>query len=637
MLRSIGIATVTLLISGLASCGAAADWVLVTESDAPEALSDNVVRLQADLASLTGKPVAVVDAASLTDGQRATANLIVVGRWASNPLAEQIAKTRGLKRPKIEGPDWARMQAYAVATVDDAENGGEVVFAMGEGVSGAVHAVSHLRTHFRSEKEELSLDGAVPGEGFQAFSPSFEERAVYYNLAFDQLGEQTPLNWDDADWERWIDKIVCCQLTHVYFCLWSDYLCFPDSPETAGDDDRLRHERLQRMIRLAHRRGLKVGYLFAPTTVPQALFKANREELEASIVYTEHGFPVICSAADGEIEMNGRKWRGAWELMTEMYGRQLELLSEADLFQLWFYDPGGCLCGPEKHDCRGHQADRMMQQVEHFFAVAREANPECRFEVSLWPIWAIEADYEIEYRDEFLAKLERFAKSQPGLPLRISDTVSGPGTTLIDASRLGIPSNAFVFPTNVESGCSLLTPMLAFLGDMVAEGREHGVQSIHHMRIEEPMKFANTFTAARLFWDVEMPPEETVREYAGWVANGDKAAADQIERALLRLDHFMSDGADQVDHAAVGAEIETLVGSALASLGDEQAGELEWLRTTARAVAVIGRAIDDPNQQEELSKEFAQLMHDSPTFSTSTTSLSKYIAWVSKGWSAEHF
>jgi len=640
MHRLVRPALILFAVAGVATSCFAAPWVIVTESQSPDSLSDNVAGLKRDLEALTNDSVTIANSESISPEQQSEANLILVGRWGSNPLAQKTAEEQKLQRPEVTGADWSRRQAYAVAACERADDGGQLFFAMADDVPGAVNGVSHLRTRVRGVDGQLHLAGASNGDAapsLKTFAPSFEERAVYYNLAFESLQSQTPLNWNDEEWEYWIDKIVCCQLTHVYICLWSDHVYFPGSPDTAADSQRLRHEVLQRMIRYAHRRGLKLGYLFAPTTIPPALFKANRDVITATISYADHGFPVACSAAEGEVRMGDRTWNGSWELMTDIWDRQLELFKEVDLVQLWFYDPGGCFCGEDKQNCRGLQAERMMQQVKHFHATAQRVNPDSQFEVALWPTWALEPDLKVNYRGEFLDQLTTYANSQSGPRVRVADTVEGDDNAFREASRRGLQSNGFIFPTNVETGCSLLVPMVDFLGDVVAQAKSHNLSSIHHMRIEEPMKFPNTFSAARLYWDVSTPPKETLRDYAGWVANDNAASADNIFEALVRLDQFMRLGAEKADHAALGAEIETRVQAALSSLGEEKSAELEWLQTTARATKIIGQAIDTPDKTAALSDEFNTLMRGSKTFATSTAPLSNYVAWITKGWSTESF
>lgn len=281
----------------------------------------------------------------------------------------------------------------------------------------------------------------------------------------------------------------------------------------------------------------------------------------------------------------------------------------------------------------------MMEQVDYFASYARKVNPESRFEVSLWPIWALEPKYDVRYRDAFFKLLSQYVQvqSRHGQIIAVSDSVTHPDTTLRLANTLGIGTNGFVFPTNVESGCALLTPMLEFLAITARQALEHNVQSIHHMRIEEPMKFANTFFASRFYWDVQSTPEDALRHYAGWIANTNRQSAERLQEALLLLDRFMCLGANRQDHAAIGTKIRDLVETAAAGLEPDRTKDMEWLLTTSRAIDLIGRAIAEPDRSDQLSEEFATLMSNSPTFATSRTPLKKYVAWITKGWNQEHF
>ena len=613
------------------------NWLIVIEDNAPSPISENAAALRNELSDLCKKPVEVVTCSSLAEQDSQDANLIVVGRYNKNSCAKPVLAKHSATTDLLQETSLTKQQGYLLIVDVDEQTKKKTIVSVGEDVLGAVYGISHLRTHFRRNDAGVYLDTDFKSP--RVYSPSFPERGVYYNLAWEHMGRQTPLNWDDEQWEYWIDRLICAQLTHVYFCLWSDHLYYPGTPDTGGEDDRLRHQHLQHMIRYAHRRGMKVGYLFTPTTVPRSIFKANSENLKASISYVDHGFPVVCSAATAKIEFGDKTWDNAWQLITELYSRQIELFSEADLFQLWLYDPGGCFCGPDKFNCREHQATRAMQQVDYFCQVARQANPDCDFEVSLWPVWALEPAYEVDYQDELLDLLARYANSnsKQGRPIRISDTLQGNENALPGAQKLGMKANGFIFPTNVESGCSLLNPMLAFLSETVRNGSKYNLQSIHHMRIEEPMKYANTYLASRFYWQVEVPPEDALRSYVSWVANTDAEAADHLYEALSLLERFMCDGKEEQDHAKNGQRIQEHVDSALTLLGAEKAEELEWLRTTARAVRIIGLAIEEPMRNDSLSKQFSELMSTSPTFSTSTAHLDKYVAWISKGWSKENF
>ena len=633
------LAAILAIVSLAAQLGHALDWTIVAEPDPPVALAENVMAMRRELSELLGQEIAMRSATELTDEERKH-NLIVVGRFAHQ---HYDLRTHSFTiAQKIPDDQIAKSQGYVVMQ-SPLSTERTTIAAMGWEVAGAVYAVSHLRTHLRLHRSQLRLDAnqKLPDNAAyqEMFVPAFAERGVYYNLAFSRLGRQTPLNWNDDDWRFWIDKIVCSQLTHIYFFLWSDSLYFPWAPETSGDDNRVRHETLKRMIRYAHKRGLKVCYLFTPTTVPPSIFEANRATISASIVYAEHGFPVVCSAVTDSISYGNHSWSGTAALMKDIYQHQLEQFQEADQFQLWFYDPGGCFCGPQRQNCRAHQTLRLMEQLDYYHSLAKRLNPACQFEVSLWPVWALEADFKIRYRDGLLHALAQFRAAENGMrhPLRISDSVTNPDTTLLQAQELGIETNGFIFPTNVETGCSLLIPMVEFLHNAVKHAQKARVSAIHHMRIEENMKFANTYFASRFYWDPNQQPHQVVEHYAGWVANSNPEAARQLAHAIQLLDQFMSEGSGMANHSETGVQIEHLIESALQGLGETKRPQLEWLATTAKAVQLIGRAIDNPEEMEELTVEFVQVMESSPTFRTSTTPLSKYVAWVSKGWKTENF
>ena len=643
VLRYLLTITLSLLVSARAFGATAHRWVIVTSENPPDPVADNVDALQKELSDLTGRSIPIVTCSSVTEERWGQSNLILVGRYQHHARVRAILAERHPPNPLESESEFARSQGYLIAVEPHEKNSPRTILAVGWDTPGAVYAISHLRTHFRAKDSRLTLDVEKSPDSSAPFQkiyrPSFEERGVYYNLAWEDLGRLTPLHWNDDDWEYWIDKLVCAQLTHLYFFLWADDLYFPKSPETAGEEARVRHERLQRMIRHAHRRGLKVGYLFTPTQIPSGIFRANERLLKASVVYAEHGFPVVCSEVPDTLSLDGNHWDGAWDLMLDIYRRQIEWFHEVDGYQIWFYDPGGCFCGPDKYDCRGHQALRMMEQVDRFYTIARKANPRARFTVSMWPVWALEPIYQVRYRDAFLDLLSRYAAAygKPDRIFAVTDTLTNADTTLGEARKRGFRTDGFIFPTNVETGCHLMVPMLEFLERSVQRGREYGVQAIHHMRIEEPTKFANTYFASRFYWNADQTSTEVLRQYAGWVANSNPESAERLHEALSLLDHFMCDGPALRDHAACGARIRELVESALRPLGPGKAREYEWLLTTGRAAAMIGRAIDFPEQREELAERFAALVRDSPTFSPSKTPLEKYVKWIAKGWKKENF
>jgi hypothetical protein len=618
-------------------------WLIVSGDDEPAAVADNIEKLRQELSVLSGRAVGLVNASSLAETQRKQCDLVVVGHIQRNALAREILKACSSDGALEQGSPHAREQGYVVAVEPARESRGAVIAAVGRGDLGAVYGVSHLRTRMQSSNSQLHLDvdgkQASTGSFQQVYCPRFEERAVYYNMFLNDMGRLTPSGWSDDDWQFWIDKLVCSQLTHIYFFLWSDSLYFTKSSVTGAERNRVLHDRLKEMIRHAHRRGLKVVYHVSLTQIPHDIFEANKETVKATIEYVDHGFPVICSAAPGRIVLGGQPWENARELMADIYGQQIEGFREADGFQIWFYDPGGCFCGTDRQNCSSRQAARLMEQMQSFHAMIRRANPRADLTVSLWPTWVLEPTYKVQYRDEFLDLLAAYARdpANAGTSITITDTLNHEHTGLPLARQRGFRLNGFVFPTNVESGCVLFTPLLAFLKQTVKRGENLGISAIHHMRIEESSKFANTFFAACYFWNPDRSPEDVLRHYARWIANTNAESADRLCRAITLIDSFMCDGAGGQTHAARGAEICSLVESAFRSLPAEKTQEHEWLLTTARALAVIGEAVDHPDRTEDLSSRFSAIMRDSPTLARTATPLKHYVKWITRGWTLENF
>lgn len=641
----------TLLVALVMACTAgtltlAADgerpWMIVAGDNEPTPVMENVKRLQGELSLLTGQPIEVRSADSVTKDLRSKFHLILVGQYHRNGLARTTLDSRQLSDPWKTEPQFARQQGYVVIVEPGGETEGKSILAIGWDELGAVFAVSHLRTHFQASNRQLFLDCETsPNDSAfvqEIHRPSFEERGVYYNVTLNHPAGLTPASWDEQDWSYWLDQLVCAQLTHVYFFLWSDSLYYPKSPKTSGERNRLLSERLQEMIRLAHLRGLKVGYHFVPTHIPSDLFAANKDVLQAKVVYAENGFPIACSAVSERLRYEGHTWNGASDLMSDIYAGQIEQFREADTFQIWFYDPGGCFCGPEQHNCRNLQALRLMEQLDTFVAITRRLNPKSRLIVSLWPIWVLEPMYNVEYHDELLDMLKRYAQaySEQGDLITVTDSVIG-STYLPAAGERGLRLNAFVYPTNVETGCCIVVPMLETLKVAVDNARQFNAAAIHHMRIEERTKYANTFLASRFYWDADITPEQALRQYVHWIANTNHKSAEELQQALMLLDQFMCRGADKVKHATVGVRIRELIDSAITKLEPEKARELEWLTTTGRAVEIIGQAVNAPERNEELSQKFNQLIAESPSFSSCRVDMTRYVKWVTKGWNEEHF
>lgn len=331
------------------------------------------------------------------------------------------------------------------------------------------------------------------------------------------------------------------------------------------------------------------------------------------------------------------------DLMTDAWGNQIEMFKDADEFQIWFYDPGGCMCDTSRYNCKGLQAERLMEQVDTFTQIIWTKNPAATISVSAWPIWALESEYGIRYRESFLDQLKTFFSIDFDR-ITVADSVDHGDSVLIQAGQRGFRLNGFVFPTNVETGYPFVIPMLDYLKSAVNLGKTRQVDAMYCMRIEEGSKFPNTFFASRYFWDDTLSRDEVARQYARWVANTNPEAAEKLFQAFILLDTFVDDGSAVQDHEAKGAQIRDLVESALTLLSAEKQDELEWLLTTARAMAILGEAVehkDDAQRMQTLRTQFSSLMYASAAFEDfapyAGSRFSDFVNWLDQGWASIHF
>lgn len=626
------------------------DWIIVCGEDASTAETENILKLKSELSALISGNVGIASADILTATQETQSNLIVVGQYGSNSRAKQILDQHLLSDPFSADPSFVQEQGYVVSVYpDELAAGKKVYLASGWGQIGSVYAISHLRTHLQASNGELYLDVESSPSDWSSheelFRPDLAERAIYYNIAYGiSYGALTPDNWTDAQWRYWIDQLVCAQLTHVYFFLWGDLeVYFPPSNICRTERNRILHERLQNMIEYAHLRGLKVTYLFSPSIVPKDIFEANKDLIKATINYVDHGYPVVCQAVPDTFSFGTYSWAGVMDFMIDVYENEIEWFKEADEFHLWFYDPGGCFCDSSHYDCRGHQAERLMEQVETFVPIIWNKNPEARIGISTWPIWVLEPEYGVSYRGAFLDALKTWFLSDMDR-VTVVDANDHPDTCLIAARARGFRLNGFVYQTNVETGYPFLIPMLDYLESHARISLVREVDALYAMRIEEGSKFPNTYFASRYFWNRGLTQNEVVNSYSRWVANSDLLAANELLQALLLLDSFSNDGSAGQDLEAKGAEIRQRVEGALQRLDLAKQNQLEWLLTTAKAMEILGEAVEhqnDPQRVEQLRNQFVALMQGSEAFQgfapVASWKFDEILPWLDRGWWAGRF
>lgn len=624
------------------------DWLLVIGENMGVAELNNLHPLQREVSDLLGYSLPRVFASQLTETQKQTHHLILVGRYSANSLAREILDAHGDSDPFASEPAFVQEQGYTVGVHPDGLSPGRtVITAIGWGELGAVYAMSHLRTNFQYLDDQLVLQ-----TGQRIFKPDIEERAIYYNIAYGGSFENlTPDLFQEEDWEYWIDKHVCSQLTHIYFFLWGNLeLYYPKSPISSTERNRRLHESLQHMILYAHTRGLKVHYMFVMTLVPYDIFDANitrLPNLKASSVYADWGSEVVCQAEPGQIVLGNHTWNGALDLMVDAYGNEIVQFKEADGYIVTFYDPGGCWCGPNKYDCKGLQDQRLMEQTQAISERILSINPDADICAFLWPIWELESSTYIgwRYRDGYLNRLKTYF-AQDMDRITVLDTVTRTDSTLVEARQKGFRLNGFLFATNVETAYVFVNPMLKYISDNVGFGRNYGVSALSFHRNEEGGKYPNSYIASQMMWDIDRNARDVVRDYCRWIANTNTTAQEKLYQAFLLLDEFHCNGSATQDLEAKGQQIRSLISTAIARLPERKQTELEWLKTTGEAIAIFGKAVESKNDPDIVESQRAlmySLLNNSPTFKSAawmmleTTRFTKYLDYIHAGFDVSNY
>jgi hypothetical protein len=398
------------------------------------------------------------------------------------------------------------------------------------------------------------------------------------------------------------------------------------------------------MIEEAHRLGMKVSFLMTTTMIPDDIFKAN-PQIKAEIVYADHGFSVINPSSNEPVRFGEYEWANVWDLMHDLFDNELEQFKALDELQHCFYDPGGSFDQVSK----ANQAEVLMRQVREFTVVARKLNPGMKYSINLWPVWALEKEYRVSYRNEFLDQLKDYYAGESQPQVIVYDSIDEPDTSLKQAHARGIPVGGFIFPTNVESGYPFVTPLLGYLSQVLnidyGEFTSKELFGTYFMRIEDGTKVPNSWFASELMWDAKTTPAELTQSYGLWAANGNSAAAKKLAKAMAKLESFTTLGADKQDMAASGQQIESLINDGVAQLPEKDQNRLEWLQTTGQLMRILGEAAEgsgDDAQLARLQAEFVDALTQSHLMKSLVddaggTSFRSNVEQLKKGWNSERF
>ncbi|MFM7322508.1 MAG: hypothetical protein ACKO5K_13430 [Armatimonadota bacterium] len=435
------------------------------------------------------------------------------------------------------------------------------------------------------------------------------DRGVYLNIGAPVPGI-TVHDWSDARWETYLDRIRRAGATTLHFHVWQDVLSdFACAPERRADNRRL-HERLQTMIRRARRRGLRTVFLMAPTFVPRPIFDAH-PRLHAEIEYVDHGFPCLCPSRDA-----------TWPLIEAFLTHEWNWFRECDAYQLWFYDPGGCVCDR----CRADLCAPLLRQIDLAERVVRRASPRARVEISLWPVWAWERILKRPFGEELLDRVA--ARRERARPV-VVDSAEGDDAFLEEAKARGFQAHGFQFSANVETPFVFFHPLTRYFEETTTRLRAKRVDGALVHALNPAPKELSTLIGLRTLTRPDDPTSRRIRD-ACRIHLGDRAAADRLAPHLERWESLL--GAPKPDPGAA-TDLARDVDIALGAL---RSAEADAVRTSIRAVAEI-LAPDTQTLPERLTKLLgasAMFRAFAPVAAAEHAALRTF---VDTGWNSVHY
>lgn len=511
------------------------------------------------------RPLAAPAVLELGDSVDAVVAARIRRQWehAADERPGRAGRLRVTVDPRMPG------QSYRLQAADDG------VDVTAGSALGAAYGVAEVVTSTWSVDGRALLHLLTSGEVRRPLAPT---RTMYFNVARNLSHPGiTPDTWDTSEWEAVVDALVAARYSRIAFYLWADCeLAYPGTAAFA--QNLLLHERLRHAMRYAREWGLEAAYWFAPMAVPQELAE-QRADLRSPAPYPP-GYPALCPSRPGSLELAEHVYRG-----------ELEWFAEADAFQIWFYDPGGCFCT----QCRPHLAEVAFAQATHFAALIRRLAPHAQVEISAWPVWANEQQFGVDYREAFVAELHRFATESDG-PITVLDTPAAPTNVLADAAAAGCGRAAFYLGTNVETGFPFLTPSLPLLGEIQSQAIAEKFDDVVPMRIERGTKWPQDDLLGALLWAPTSDVAGVVDRLSRHWADGDRAG-EALASALVAWDELLRLGALAVPTrlAPMFRDIPTTPTVALLAASARAIDALaDMARGNSAGTAALEAALDDP-------------------------------------------
>jgi hypothetical protein len=517
---------------------------------------------------------------------------------------------------------WREEQGYLIKyyPVED------MLLATSLGNKGLTYAISHLqRTLVESPAPAIQLENWEMLE-----KPKTEERGIYINIGYGlSSGPITCDNWNETDWEEFIDQVVLSRFTFWSFYLWTEIEhIYPDSTrlDLIGKNQHV-FKMLKHAIQYSHHRGLRAVYLFTPTNIPAEII-ARHPEWKCDLEY--HNSGGICS-----------RHPEAYDLAKVLHHYQMSFLADADEYDITFYDPGGCMC--EQCRQRDIQLQQIKKQVVDFSKMTWDINPKARFGFWTWAVWRYERIHKYSLNDLLIPQLakELHGKNQQVVVIDSFHGDVGSVPYFEEAQQHGFRTSNFVYQTNIEDGHIFLLPLLDFQKKWAQLTQEKQLDETFLMIMEVRSKYPMAHFGGEFFWDANLSKETVTERYALQLSRN-MASIRGLRDGLLMLDLLTYEGASGIDDAEKQAtEMKLRFTASIKGLSPEQQQRLSWLRTSAEIYEILIRANIPKNEKNvtelaQLKQEFLATVNKEPLFSffgqnDAEAFFERMVGWVGNG------
>ena len=356
----------------------------------------------------------------------------------------------------------------------------------------------------------------------------FTTRGVYFHDGFDAPPDAyPPLHWNGDAWQRQIDWMHACGVNAVEF---ATMLEFNRKPSTELERQKIA-DRL-RLLDRVHQAGMQFGYLLTNTvlsTVPEG--EEPGGQLGDRAVH-------LCPRQPGNFERT---------LENPLY--YMETYKEADFFEQFAADWGGCTCG----QCG---VPEFLKYVRVLAERLETLNPQARIYANTWCIsywaedpqpkgWKYVFDHEITATQEVIAALPTLPRNThlglpchhlyralaftsyggkektPRFPIRADlERLSAAGREVLAWPHFVMDDDAYR-----PAVWGLVHSETRYIRDMLQALRDAGVQHVVGNLYLPYLQLSNTYAFGRLSADPDAEPRPILEEFARLVAHREDVPA----------------------------------------------------------------------------------------------------------------